>query len=109
MLDPPLRADDLARDEQPRTEEAVTEEQRQWATRRIRAKRAFRVHLAVYLAVNALLVLIWAMTSASSFWPVWPMFGWGIGVAAHAASVYAGSSEISEAQIDRELQGRLGS
>jgi hypothetical protein len=37
------------------------------------------------------------------------MLGWGIGVAAQAVSVYVGPSEISEAQIDRELQGRFGS
>ena len=84
----------------------MTEEQRQRAIRRIQAKRRFRVHLAVYLAVNALLVLIWATTPATNFWPVWPMLGWGIGIAAHAVSVYARPSEISEAQIDRELQGR---
>ncbi len=86
----------------------MTEEQRQGAIRRIRAKREFRVHFAVYLAVNALLVLIWAITGAAYFWPVWPILGWGIGIAAHAASVYRGPSEISEAQIDRELD-RLGS
>ena len=86
----------------------MTEEQRQRAIRRIRAKREVRVHLAVYLVVNAFLVLIWALTSASYFWPIWPMLGWGVGLAAHAASVYLGRSEISEAQIDREL-GRLGS
>ncbi len=86
----------------------MTEEQRQRAIRRIQAKRGFRVHFAVYLAVNALLVLIWAATGAGYFWPVWPILGWGIGVAAHAAGVYFGPSEISEADIDREL-GRLGS
>ena len=86
----------------------MTEEQRQRAIGRIRAKRGFWVHFAVYLAVNALFVLIWAMTSATYFWPVWPMLGWGIGVAAYAVSVYARPSEISEAQIDREL-GRLRS
>jgi len=87
----------------------VTDEQRQWAIRRIRAKRGFWVHFAVYFAVNALLVLIWAMTSGGYFWPVWPLLGWGIGVVAHAVSVYVGPREISEAQIDRELQGRFGS
>ena len=86
----------------------MTDEQRQRAIRRIQAKRGFWVHFGVYLAVNALLVLIWAMTSATHFWPVWPMLGWGIGVFAHAVSVYARPSEISEAQIDREL-GRLES
>ena len=86
----------------------MTEEQRQQAIRRIQAKRGFRVHFAVYLAVNALLVAIWAITSAGYFWPIWPMLGWGIGVAAHAAGVYFGPAEISEAQIDREI-GRLES
>ena len=86
----------------------MTDEQRQRAIERIKAKRGFRVHFAVYLAVNVLLVVIWATTSATYFWPVWPILGWGIGVAAHAASVYMGPSEISEADIDREL-GRLGS
>ena len=87
----------------------MTEEQRQQAIRRIQAKRGFRAHLAVYLAVNALLVLIWAITSATYFWPVWPMLGWGIGVVSHGVGVYFGPSEISEEQIDRELQGRFGS
>jgi hypothetical protein len=88
----------------------VTEEQRQQAIRRIRAKRGFRVHLAVYVAVNALLVLIWALTSAAYFWPVWPMLGWGIGVVSHGVGVHVGPSEISEADIEREMQtGRLGS
>ncbi len=87
----------------------MTDEQRQWAIRRIQAKRSFWVHLAVYVAVNALLVLIWSVTSGEYFWPVWPMLGWGIGLAAHAVTVYVGPSKISEAQIDRELQGRRGS
>ena len=81
----------------------MTDERRQQAIRRIQAKRGFRVHLAVYLAVNALLVLIWAFLSVGFFWPVWPILGWGIGVAAHAASVYFRPSEITEEQIDREL------
>jgi hypothetical protein len=53
-----------------------------------RRRREVREHAAQYLAVMALLVLIWALTGAGAFWPVWPMLGWGIGVAAHAASVH---------------------
>jgi uncharacterized protein DUF1707/2TM domain-containing protein len=34
-----------------------------------------------YLAVMALLWLIWLVTGAGYPWPVWPMLGWGIGVA----------------------------
>ena len=82
----------------------TTLDQRQQAIRRIEAKRGFKVHVAVYLAVNALLALIWALGSGGFFWPVWPMLGWGIGVVAHAASVYFRPSEITEAQIDREMR-----
>lgn len=85
----------------------MTDEQRQSAIQRIRAKREFWVHFAVYVAVNAFLVLIWAMTSAEYFWPIWPILGWGIGLVAHAVSAYRGPSEISEAQIEREMQSRL--
>ena len=36
-----------------------------------------------YLAVMALLWLIWLATGAGYPWPVWPMLGWGIGVVGH--------------------------
>ena len=59
--------------------------------------------------MNAALVLIWAFVSTGYFWPIWPILGWGIGLVAHAASVYMGPAEITEAQIERELQSRVGS
>ena len=43
----------------------------------------FGEHLRVYLAVNALLVAIWAVTGAGYFWPVWPLMGWGLAVVLH--------------------------
>lgn len=86
----------------------MTEEQRQQAIERIQAKRGFWVHFAVYLAVNALLVIIWAMNSGGYFWPIWPILGWGIAIIANAVSAYGGPSEISEERIDREIQGGLG-
>jgi hypothetical protein len=46
----------------------------------------FADHLRLYLAVNALLVAIWALTGAGYFWPVWPFMGWGIAVLVHLAS-----------------------
>jgi hypothetical protein len=30
------------------------------AIKRVKAKRAFRIHVVIYLVINALLVLIWA-------------------------------------------------
>jgi hypothetical protein len=78
------------------------------AIRRIRAKRGFWVHFATYLAVNALLVVIWAVTSPGYFWPIWPILGWGIGVAANAVGVFLRPQEISEERIEREMQGPSG-
>ena len=86
----------------------MTEEQRDWAVKRIRAKRAFWTHLTVYVAVNAFLVILWAVTLQGDFWPIWTMVGWGIGLAAHAISVFAGGSEITEERIEREIRGRHG-
>jgi hypothetical protein len=34
-----------------------------------------------YLAVMALLWLIWLATGAGYPWPLWPMLGWGVGLA----------------------------
>jgi hypothetical protein len=50
-------------------------------------RRDFTELLRSYLMVMALLVAIWALTGAGYFWPVWPMLGWGIGVASHASAV----------------------
>src|SRR5436190_864825 len=45
----------------------------------------FRKHLATYIIVNAMFWALWWFTDKdddSSFpWPVWPMLGWGIGIA----------------------------
>jgi hypothetical protein len=43
----------------------------------------FAEHLRVFIAVQILLVAIWALTGAGYFWPVWPFMGWGIGVVVH--------------------------
>lgn len=109
MSDPPPMSDDPSMATARQKELSVIEEQRQRAIRRIRAKRGFWVHASIYLAVIAFLFLIWAMTSATYPWPLWPMLGWGIGVIAHGASVYIRPAEITEEQIQRELQGRSGS
>ena len=54
----------------------------------------FRIHLAVYVAVQLLLIATWAMTSAWDGgvpfpWPIFPLLGWGVGLAAHYAAYSA--------------------
>ena len=78
---------------------------RELAQARLEQKRDFRTHLFIYFAVNAMLVVIWAFTSGDfeEFWPIFPIVGWGIGIAANAWSVY-GRKPITEDAIQREAE-----
>jgi hypothetical protein len=73
------------------------------AVGRLERTRDFRVHVSIYVAVNAMLVSIWAVTGLGFFWPIFPMLGWGIGVAANAWVVY-GREPLGEDRIQREIE-----
>lgn len=85
------------------TDTSESAELRERALVRLKKKRDFHIHLAIYLVVNAMIVAVWAMTSAGFFWPIFPMVGWGIGVMANAWDAY-GEDEPSERQIAREME-----
>jgi class 3 adenylate cyclase len=51
--------------------------------------KSLKIHLAIYLPVNLLLIGMWA-AGGGGFWPVWPILGWGLAVACHAAPLVAG-------------------
>lgn len=48
-----------------------------------KARAGFRNHLMTYLIINGALWIIWLLTGAEGDvpWPLWPMFGWGLGLA----------------------------
>jgi hypothetical protein len=71
-----------------------------------RAKMAFYVHLAVYLAVNALLVGINLLTSAGHLWFQWPLLGWGIGIFVHAVVTFVlpRGAGMRRRLIEREMR-----
>ena len=72
---------------------------------RLRKRRDFRTHLTAYVLVNFLLISIWlvvGITAGAWFpWPVFPLLGWGIGLAFHARAVY--EPPIDEAAIQEEM------
>lgn len=76
------------------------------AKKRIRAKIGFYIHLAVYLGINTLLVVINLLTSSQYLWFKWPLIGWGIGVLFHALGVFVFSrgSAINEQMIQKEMK-----
>jgi 2TM domain-containing protein len=84
---------------EPRNEEDL----RAAAIRSIKKKQAFRSHVIAYVLVNALLVGIWAVSGAGFFWPVFPILGWGIGLAFNAWDVY-GRRPYTEDQIREEME-----
>ena len=66
-----------------------------WKTAKKRA--SFKWSLLSYILVNSMLVAIWYFTSGeeSYFWPMWPMLGWGIGIAMHFFEAYHGNTLFS--------------
>jgi uncharacterized membrane protein YecN with MAPEG domain len=75
---------------------------REAAIKRLRAKREFGTNLVSYVVINALLVLIWAVSGAGYFWPIWVIGGWGVGLLLHAWTVF-GQKPITEDDIRREM------
>ena len=61
---------------------------REREARQILRRRVFYLHAAIWAAVNVFLVIIWAATGAGYPWFIFPLFGWGIGLAAHAGAAY---------------------
>jgi hypothetical protein len=78
-------------------------ELRERAVKQLKKVRDFRTHVVVYVLVNAFLVVIWATTSGGFFWPIFPLGGWGIGLAMNAWDVYV-SEDFAEDRIQREMQ-----
>jgi hypothetical protein len=79
------------------------QELRQQAIKRLQDKRVVMAHVLAYCSVNLLLIAIWYTTSSGFFWPVFPVFGWGIGLAFHVWDVLwpaAGERRIQE-EMDR--------
>ncbi len=63
--------------------------------KRADARSGFRIHAAVFVAVNVFLAVVWALTSDGFTVIPWFLFsvgGWGIGLVAHYAAVRARSA-----------------
>ena len=75
------------------------------ARKRVKQLKGFYAHLGSYVLVNSFLVCVNLLTSPHTIWPhgadvgtygpppytmwaVWPMLGWGLGLASHAVSVF---------------------
>lgn len=48
---------------------------------RRRAAGLMRGDVGAFVLVNAMLIVIWAASGGGYFWPIWPLLGWGLGLA----------------------------
>jgi hypothetical protein len=67
---------------------------RRRAARMAAVRRGVRIHLGGYLAIATIVLIVWASvaaqtsgTSATYFWPIWPILGGAIGLISHAKAV----------------------
>ena len=76
------------------------------------AKRraVFQRSLAAYFIINGFLWAIWWFTSDHNEggfpWPLWPMLGWGIGLAFQYLNAYGGSKEDLEQKEYDKLKNK---
>ncbi|WP_031525994.1 2TM domain-containing protein [Dyadobacter crusticola] len=74
--------------------------------RKAKRRAAFKMHLRTYLIVNAGLWLLYLATSYPHLnvfpWPIFPMLGWGIGLASHYFTSYGNYDEDSLAKREYE-------
>lgn len=67
----------------PRTDDELREQ----AVTELRKRRELAGHLLAFILVNTFVVIIWYVTGSGFFWPVFPIFAWGIGIVFHAWDV----------------------
>jgi 2TM domain len=81
------------------------EDLRAKAIRRIKRKRDFLGHIAVFLVINAGLWVVWAVDDADTddLWPAWVTGIWLVILVLDAFKVY-GERPISDQQIDKEMR-----
>jgi class 3 adenylate cyclase len=85
-------------------EQAADETRRSRREHRRRVRKGFKAHFTSWALVNGFLVGIWATTGANvhEFWPIWPMMGWGLGLAFHATFAGFHSEKHTEWHRRRE-------
>ncbi len=80
-----------------------------WKTAQKRA--SFKYHMLIYFIMNIFFWTLWYINlkndnsipveKDSIPWPVWPMFGWGIGIFFQYISVYKNSNALAEKEYKK--------
>ena len=82
----------------------MNEDLKRIARRRAGAKLGLYIHAAVYVVVNAFLALVQMQATPQVHWNLWPLAGWGLGLAIHASVVLLAASGLRERMEANELR-----
>ena len=80
---------------------------RDYARKQLKKKQDFKRYLGIYALVVGITCAVWYLTSPwAPFWPIWVVFGMGIGAVVIGLDAYGiGSPKpITEADVDAEVE-----
>ena len=82
------------------TEEQIYEE----ASKRVKDRKRFYSGLATYLIVNAVLIVIWALSGQGYMWFLWPLGIWGVFVLGDYLRIFVFGKGSDQQAIEREVE-----
>ena len=73
-----------------------------------KARVAFKWSFVSYFMINAFLITVWFFTSGvdSYFWPIWPLMGWGLGMAFQYFYAFHGNKMFNTRQEYEKLKNK---
>ncbi|MFN8714027.1 MAG: 2TM domain-containing protein [Bacteroidota bacterium] len=87
------------------TNNSIEQEREKELWKQAKRRVGFRRHLAVFIIVNGFLWAMWLFTGPRTEdrvpWPIFPMLGWGIGLAFDYYGAYMGNGVSA---IEREYE-----
>ncbi|MEM1326546.1 MAG: 2TM domain-containing protein [Bacteroidota bacterium] len=78
------------------------------ARQRVKEKQKFKKGLATYIIMSIFFFLLNVFTNPGHWWFIYPVLGWGIGIASHYYKAYVAPREEDKAMEEemRRLQAR---
>jgi hypothetical protein len=76
------------------------------AKKRVKKVKGFFGHLTTWLIFSAFFIFLNIASSGGGFWAIWPIMGWGLGVAFHAIGVFGMpglGKDWEEKMLEREM------
>ena len=75
------------------------------AHRRVALKMGFLTHALVFVLVNGAMIAF-TLVRGGPLWSFWPLFGWGIGLAAHGAATWfsLNGDGLRERMLKQEIE-----